>query len=250
MTTDKMEVWQMDDSNAESKRLRSLLYNIYDGSSFGNRVVRGFIVKRMFGETLAEHCSEVCFQPLSTLKLLPYLYTIIEIDKDRATLEETKLSWIQPKRGPVSIKNYASCLDPSNPNNRTNSAPLKDALPTMMWESHNRTLDSLLTKYGPVNITKRAQSLGLKQTEMYFGCKSPGDRYAPWFDNISTLLDFAKLFEGVESLKFVSKNTSRTIFQLNMINLILNPGASYTSPITGRTSGPYTNESATADCNS
>ena len=81
-----------------------------------------------------------------------------------------------------------------------------------------------------VAITERAQSLGLEQTEMYFGCKQPDARDAPWADNISTLLDLAKLFEGVESLTFVKKDSSRVIFQLNMINLVFNPGASYTSP--------------------
>jgi hypothetical protein len=242
MTTDKKEVHLLDEPNVESKRLRKLLYNVYDGSAFSNRIVRGFLVKRMSGEILAEHCADVCFQPLSTLKLLPYLHAIIEVDKGNATLTGTKISWVEPKAGTGAAKTDTTCLKASDSKNQTGSAPLRDALPTMMWESHNRTLDSILTKYGVVAITKRAQSLGLKQTEMYFGCKQPDSPDIPWTDNISTMLDIARLFEGVENLKFVSKSTSREAFRNNMITLNAKPGTSYTSPITGRTTGPISNE--------
>ena len=112
----------------------------------------------------------------------------------------------------------------------------------MMWESHNRTLDSILSKYGPANITTRGQSLALRQTEMYSGCAQPSGPQAPWADNISTLIDMAHLFEGVEKLTFVTNATSRQAFRDNMIKLDAAPGTSYTSPITGRTTGPLNNE--------
>jgi hypothetical protein len=50
MTTDKSEVYEFNDDNAESKRLRDLLYKCYDKSDFGNRVTRGFVVKEMGGD--------------------------------------------------------------------------------------------------------------------------------------------------------------------------------------------------------
>jgi hypothetical protein len=37
---------------------------------------------------------------------------------------------------------------------------------------------------------------------MYFGCPQPGVQQ-PWANNISTLIDIARIFEGVEDLKFV-----------------------------------------------
>ena len=242
MTTNKSEVYERDEANAESQRLRDLLYDVYNQPEFGSRVVRGFVVKRMNGETLAEHCADMAFQPLSTLKLLPYLHALIEVDKGNATLTGTKVSWVAPVTGSVASKADKTCLDASAPNTQTGSAPLKDALPTMMWESHNRTLDAVLKKYGPAKITKRAQSLGLAQTEMYFGCPQPNGSQQPWADNISTLLDFAALFEGVESLKFVTATSSRSAFRNNMIVLDSAPGTSYMSPITGRMSGPWSNE--------
>jgi hypothetical protein len=243
LTPNKKAVYEFNDDNPESKRLRDLLYDIYTPSDFGNRVVRGFLVKRMGDEVLAEHCSEVCFQPLSTLKLLPYLHTIIEVDKGNATMNGTSISWIQPTIGTPAEISDTSCLKASDPNTKSGSAKLKDALPTMMWESHGRTLDSILSKYGPANITTRCQSLGLRQTEMYFGCPQPGGPQAPWADNVSTLIDIAHLFEGVENLAFVTNAASRQAFRDNMIELDAAPGASYTSPITGRKSGPHNNES-------
>jgi len=241
MTTDKSEVYQFNDDNAESKRLRDLLYNVYDKVEFGNRVTRGFVVKRMGGDVLAEHCSDVCFQPLSTLKLLPYLHTLIEMDKGNASLSDTNVSWVEPTNGTPTEERYQTCLVAGSPNTQAGSANLADALPTMMWESHNRTLDAVLSEYGPVNITTRAQELGLTQTEMYFGCQQP-DNPQPWHDNISTLNDIARLFEGVEGLEFVGAASTREAFRDNMIVLDAAPGTSYTSPITGRMTGPLSNE--------
>jgi Beta-lactamase enzyme family len=242
LAPDKSAVYEFNDDNTESKRLRELLYNLYTQSNFGNRVVRGFLVKRLGDEVLAEHCSDVCFQPLSTLKLLAYLYTMIEVDKGNATMDGTSISWIQPTTGTPAAISDTTCLKASDPNTLAGSAKLKDALPTMMWESHNRTLDSILNKYGPANITTRGQSLGLRQTEMYFGCAQPNGPQEPWANNTSTLIDIAHLFEGVENLTFVTNATSRQAFDDNMINLNAAPGTSYTSPITGRTTGPFDNE--------
>ena len=242
MTTDKSEVYEFNDDNAESKRLRDLLYKCYEKSDFGNRVTRGFVVKEMGGNVLAEHCSDVCFQPLSTLKLLPYLHTLIEVDKGNATLNGTKVTWVQPTSGTAAQISDTTCLAPGSAGTKSGSAILADALPTMMWESHNRTLDSVLSKYGPSNITARGQALGLKQTEMYFGCPQPGGPQQPWANNISTLIDIAGIFEGVEDLKFVTAASTRKAFRENMIILDATPGTSYTSPITGRTVGPLNNE--------
>jgi hypothetical protein len=196
----------------------------------------------MAGDTIAELNADVCFQPLSTLKLLPYLHALIEIDKGADSLDGTTVSWVAPTTGTTADKIDKTCLAASAPNTATGSAPLKDALPTMMWESHNRTLDAVLNRYGPVNITRRAQGLGLRQTEMYFGCAQSGGPQQPWADNVSTLTDFARLFEGVEALDHVTATTTRQAFRDNMIVLDAAPGTSYSSPITGRMSGPASNE--------
>lgn len=242
MTTDKSEVFQYDDDSTESARLRKLIHGVYDPPDFGNRVVRGFLVKEVGGEILAEHCSEECFQPLSTLKLLPYFHALRQVDQGIDSLTGTTVSWVQPTSGTLADMVDKTCIDQGTSGTQVQSSALADALPTMMWESHNRTLDSVLDRYGPANITTQAQALGLTQTEMYFGCPQPNGPQAPWADNISTLLDLAHLFEGVEGLTFVSKSSTRTAFHDNMITLDAAPGTSYSSPITGRTTGPLSNE--------
>jgi hypothetical protein len=50
------------------------------------------------------------------------------------------------------------------------------------------------------------------------------------------------MFEGVEGLDFVKKATTRELFRNNMIELSPAPGTSYSSPITKRMSGPWSNE--------
>ncbi len=232
-------IW-VDEANAESRRLRDLLNQAYDNPQFGDKIVRGFLVKEVGGGTLAEIAANLRFQPLSTLKLLPYLHAIVEVDAGRATLGGTTVSWVEATQDNPNTnfdeRAYASCLQPGSPGTTTGTAALEDALPTMMWESHNRTLDALLEDYGPDNITDRAHDLGLGQTEMHFGCPQ-GNVSAPWAANRSTLYDLARLFEGVERLEFVSNASSRDAFFDNMINLDYD-GAAYMSPITGATVGP------------
>jgi hypothetical protein len=242
LTPDRSAVYQFDDANAESRRLRGLLGGVFDRPEFGDRVARGFLVKQMGGEVLAEHCSDVCFQPLSTLKLLPYLHALIEVDQAMASLAGTQVSWVQPTAGTATEMTDAVCLAPASPGTQAGSATLADALPTMMWESHNRTLDAVLSKYGPATITARVQALGLTQTEMYFGCSQAAGTSLPWAQNVSTLTDFARLFEGVEALQFVTDAATRDAFRDNMIVVTPAPGTTYTSPITGRTTGPASNE--------
>ena len=240
MLKDKSAVWMGEDDDAETVRLWILLRACYERPEFGNRVTRGFLVKAMNGKVLAQHNAEVCFQPLSTLKLLPYLHALVEIDQGDTTVGSA-VSWAQPTSGTTAHMTDASCLDPSAPGMTTGSAPLSDALPTMMWESHNRTLDAMLARFGTAAITRRAQSFGLRQTEMYSGCPV-GGHPAPWANNVTTLVDLARMFEGVEGLDVVTKATTRQLFRENMIELSPAPGTSYSSPITKRTSGPWTNE--------
>ena len=50
------------------------------------------------------------------------------------------------------------------------------------------------------------------------------------------------MFEGVADKSLVGKASSQKVFWDNMIRLDAKPGASYTSPITGRKTGPLSNE--------
>lgn len=209
--------------NKESRRLRKLLSKTFKHSHFGNEVNRKFIVKEVGGPVIAETGACIPFQPLSTLKLLPYWNTILEIDQGKETMN-TIISWIEDTNGDVN----RNCIPAFDPNSRRGSAPIRDALPTMMWESHNRTLDAFLERYQPEKLTSRAKKLGLTKTKMYYGCPHS---IKPWKNNKSTLYDLAKLFEGIHFMEFIDNTTSRKLFLDNMI-LVKKNTTSYTSPIT------------------
>jgi hypothetical protein len=226
--------------NPSDLSLNQLLNEIYVDPQFGNKSIRGFIIKEINGQVLAGMNTGLSFQPLSTLKLLPYLYTMVEIDKGNATLA-TNLTWIEATTNdpatPFDETKLGSCYAAGAPGTKQNSAAYSVVLPTMMWFSHNRTLDAFLAKYGPANVTSRGQQLGLASTQMFSGCPQGADM-KPWSKNRSTLLDLAKIYEGVDNKTFLTQDATRQAFYANMIN-ITNSGSSYTSPILGGI-GPLT----------
>ncbi|MEJ6395540.1 serine hydrolase [Gymnodinialimonas sp. 2305UL16-5] len=149
---------------------------------------------------------------------MPYAHALRCVDQGQDNLSGTNVTWVQLTTGTPAQMTDQSCIVAGAPGTQTGLVPLEDALLTMMWESHNRTLDAVLDRYGPANITAEAQNLGLRQTEMYFGCPQPGCPQAPWADNISTLLDIARLFEEVESGNFLGP-VAAFAFRDNMIQL-------------------------------
>jgi len=201
-------------NTAEGRRLRSILDQSYDDPQFGGPVIRGALVKESNGPIIADIAGGLRFQPASTLKLLPYLYAVQEVDRGNASLGGSTVSWIGNPGDP-----YASCLTMGTPG----SATFTHALPTMMWYSHNRTLDAFFGLYPPYHtnpqvetLTSRAQSeWGLANTEMYFGC--PGNTPS-WLSNRSTLYEIGRIYEGAESLAFFNQSSSRNLFWNNMIN--------------------------------
>jgi hypothetical protein len=239
MTPDKSQVFQYDPASAESKRLRVMMAPRFGTSWFGARVMRGFLVKRMGGAVIAEHCSDVPFQPLSMLKILPHMTALREVDAGRAFLSE-KVRWVE--RTAVNMANGEtiddSCLMEGSLNTKVAEAPLSDALPTMMWESHNRTLDAVMGKFPPRVFTTRLRGMGLRQTEMYPECDS-SSRRAPWADNVSSLTDMATLLENVAAGKWIGKEDLRDLFREYMPTNT--PRVPYVSAITGRRNNGFGN---------
>lgn len=237
MTLDRKAVYEYLDENKETQRLRKLLYGAFKQEIFGHRIMRGFMIKEAHGQVLAEHNANVAYQPLSVLKLLPYFHAISEIDNGNSSLDKTIVNWFQLASGDSNDINNTACLQEGDTNVIANSAPLRDALGAMMWFSHNRSLDAVMEHYGIRNITRRAQDLGLKQTEMYYGCVHADISVRRWPSNMTTLYDLAELFEGVENLKLVKKSSSRQIWRENMIQATPLPGINYFSPILNMTTG-------------
>jgi hypothetical protein len=224
---DRSAVYEYDDANEETRRPRGLLGTAYRSEHFGPQVICGFLVKRVGGASLAQLCANLRFQPLSILKLLPYFYAVGQIDKGNASLTST-VSWKKSSTGETP------CFAPAGSTITQCSAGMADALRTMMWESHGPLLEGFLELYTPEKTTEQVQALGVKETEMYFGCPQSSGALPPWFANRSTLHDVARLFEGVDSLQFFSKASSRETFFTHMINGDYS-GVVYNSPITGNT---------------
>ncbi|HEY5784895.1 MAG TPA: serine hydrolase [Microlunatus sp.] len=214
LTPDRSAVLAYEPMNSETRRLRTLMNATYTGAAYEGRMRRGFLVKRLGGPVIAEHQAGTIFQPLSVLKLLPYAHALMQIDRGRSTLD-TMVSWPDPTPG---------------------SGPLRDVLPTTMWFSHNRSLEAVMNHYSVVAITRNAQQLGLRETEMYLG-NGDGTPAGWWAHNLSTLHDLARLLEGIEQLQVVSADT-RGLFRRLMIERTPGAGTSYVSPILHQTAGP------------
>ena len=195
----------------EARRLRPIMEKTYDAKEMGNNVTRGFLVKESNGSMIAEIGSGLSFQPASTLKLLPYLYAMQETDSRYASLS----SQLRVFRHPDNWR--ADCTGTRQFINVT----FKDALPTMMWYSHNPTLDALFNQYYPAynsnalldTLTRRAQhQWGMPNTIIFSGCNGE------WLDNRSTLRDIATLYEGVDSGRYFANKNTQALFWNNMIN--------------------------------
>lgn len=235
MTPDRGAVLRYDPVNPETRRLRTLLNDAYTDVAFEGRIRRGFLGKRFDGQTIAEHNAGAVFQPLSILKLLPYAHALMQVDRGVSTMG-TSVSWKQPATG---TDNDAVCFGPTD-HTTIGSAPLRDALPTMMWFSHNRSLEAVMNHYSVLAITRNAQQVGMRETEMYLGC-GDGTAGGWWAHNMSTLDDLARLYEGMERPLFVSAAT-RELWRHNMIEMTPAPGTSYHSPILNSTAGPLSSD--------
>ncbi len=221
-----------------SNTRRELIYPAFDKPDFGDKVIRGFLVKEVNGPVIADMAGGLGFQPLSVLKLLPYLYTLAQIDAGSDYLTNY-VWWVQASTDDSATDwdetRDATCLSYDPFTTTIGMASLADALPSMMWFSHNRTLDAVMNKYSPdQKITPYVHQLGMTNTEMYPGCPGSSTTTKLWPSNRTTLHDLAHMFEGIDNLTTLKKVSSRNLFYDNMIRMPY-ATASYTSPYLGST---------------
>ena len=223
------------DRAAEEARLRALHARAWgDPGLFGTRVRRGFLVKRLGGDVIAEHRSGARFQPLSMMKILPYHAAVYYSDRGfwRA-LESEGVSWVvgrDPEGGgvehPCAAVLYA---DPFEQPARWTTWPLVDALPTMMYNSDNVIYEALLRKMTPhdLNIFAR-RVIGMRGTRIHFGCGDAEDP-RPWARNVTTLRDMSALLESVGPARFTQSGAQ--FFLDNLVVADEDPSTFYESPI-------------------
>lgn len=180
----------IDNVSGETARLRSIVRDSpYRSGYFG------VFAKRVAGPTYVGLAHRNRYQPMSVMKLVPHLYVMDRLDQGKANLDADTIQWTAPKGKPDEVW----CKGQGG-ETQSYSSSLRQTLQRGLWESLNRAHESLLNTYGPQQITDRAQALGLKRTELYFGCKYDGMN--DWLSNRTTLAEMGELFEGVDTKQF------------------------------------------------
>jgi hypothetical protein len=181
----------IDNADDESARLRSIFRkSVWRDSYFG------VYVKRVNGKRYSGLAHNRPYQPLSVMKLVPHLYVMDLFDRGAANLDlRAGISWIAPK----GDKDAVFCPGDGG-ETETYSESLRTTLTRALGESLNRAHEALLNKYTPEAITDRIQELGMKRTDMYYGCRHPDK--LDWLSSRTTLVDMGWLFEGVETKVF------------------------------------------------
>ncbi len=215
---------------SESLRLMAIHNQAYnEWQDFGTNVQRGFYVKQVGGPVVASFNSHIPFQPASTLKLAPFYAAIDLVDrKVWKSMDKEAVSWVGIK-GKIKAEHDQDCETNTDGKDRVwRSAKLKDAMPTMMYNSDNPIHEALLRKMDIDTLNDIIKNAGLINTVQYYGCK-----YDPqqknWADNRSTLEDLGLLYEGVISGTLLNKQKSRDFFVANLITL--SSGSTYKSTI-------------------
>lgn len=136
------------------------------------------------------------YQPMSVLKLVPYLYVMDLVDRDPQVDLDDNFSWdgpLDPDKEICPGYPYATI---------THSDTVRNVLKDAMRRSLGRAHETLLNTYTPEAITARMHdpAIGLERTEIYYGCQHPGKKN--FFSNRTTLAEMGELFEGVDTKKF------------------------------------------------
>jgi hypothetical protein len=186
----------LNDSNAETSRLRGIMANGLGTGSYG-------VYLKQVGSSspLAGLNQSTIFEPASALMALPHLYAMKQVELGNAGLDTPNLI------------TYHS--DPANPSNKDicpsdsfatliRKTTLRDADSRMMGVSDNRMTRGIIDYFGRANINAYAASLGFSNTKIrqIFGCGFDNNLRNDW-----TLVDAGKLYEGVLNGSFLSDPT-------------------------------------------
>jgi hypothetical protein len=159
-----------------------------------------FYLKQVDGPVLAALNEEQVFEPASTIKVLFLLHAMRQVEAGRASLDELL---------PV----YSQVAENSCPGEATFAREsLRVALELMMRQSDNARTKAISTIFDVANVNEMARELGLTNTRINhtLGC---GDA-ALSSHNSMTLLDAARLYEGVATGAFLDAAHRSTFFGL------------------------------------
>lgn len=188
-TGDRWVAVLLDNSDAETDRIRDYIEaSPYAAGYFGA------YSKAVDGRVYVGLAHDSPYQPMSVMKLVPFLYVLDRVDRGLSKLED-ELTWQRPPGMPDD-----PC--PGDGPSETFSTDLGSVLDRAMKISLNRAHETLLDEFKPHAITSfvRGDAIGMKSTRMYYGC--PGKTKKDWTSSRTTLADMGRLFEGVDSRRF------------------------------------------------
>lgn len=165
----------INNSNAITTRVGNLLRSGTDG-------VKGLYLEQIGGGILANLMNYYQFEPASTLKVAPHLYTVRQVQLTPAILFSTLIPQYQ-----------APPEDESCPGNTViGSETIGTADREMMWHSDNTRTRELVDYFGETNINNLLNTLGMVDSSInhVFGCGGPPP-------NETTLDDLALLYKSV-----------------------------------------------------
>jgi hypothetical protein len=186
----RFTVLMLNNSNAETSRLRKIMADGLTGSSYG------VYVKKVGGGTVAGLQQSTIFEPASTIKVVHHLYTMrrIQLGLGGDTLSTPINYYVKP----TDPTNKDVCPDPAWETDRANlvATTLQDALTKMMQNSDNRTTRAFQVRYGYPTINAYMDAIGMTSSEFrqILGCGFQND-----LRNDLTLVDAGRLYEGVSN---------------------------------------------------
>ncbi len=203
----RFSVLMLNNVNAETSRLRTIMATGLNGSSYG------VYVKKVGGGTVVGLQQGTIFEPASMIKVVHHLYTMRRIMN--GTGGDTLLTNVDYYTKPGDASNKDVCPDPaweSMPAQKVTTT-LQDALNRMMMNSDNRTTRTFQVRYGYPAIDAFLNSIGATNTEFrqILGCG-----FQNGLRNDFTLVDAGKIYESVVNGSQLS-GTARTNFWTLML---------------------------------
>jgi hypothetical protein len=181
----------IDNTNAETGRIRDLVSNSLKGGSYG------FWVKPVGGASPVALQTSFAYEPASSIKVLYHAYAFKRIYQGLDHLSDPITYYNYPLTPSPTGNPKDVCPDPAQETAANAvTTTLENALAMMMKNSDNRTTRALQLYYGADNVTAWAQTMGMKATyiKQIIGCG-----YRNNLRNAFTLADAGKLYEAVEN---------------------------------------------------
>ena len=159
--------------------------------------VQGLYLKQVGGPVLANLLETFVYEPASSIKVLPHLYAMTQVQNGNASLAD-------PTR--IYTNGANSCPDPIQSGD---TEPLSTALRLMMWNSDNARTREITDKFDDSNINAFAASIGMQNTSInhIIGCGGP-------IPDQLTLADAGTLYEGVASGNLLTSSIQAPFFSL------------------------------------